>query len=294
MQILCLGCTGFVGSAVRERLLEAGHQLLVVSRTMPRTSHRRESYISFDSDWMEHLGKVDAIVNFAGEPIADSIWTDARQRMIRDSRAGLCHRILDRLSRVSKVPRVWVNASAVGFYGDRGDELLTEDQKAGTGFLASVCREWESPVEQASRLGIREVRLRLGNVLGPRGGVLPVWKKIFSYGLGGAWGTGLQYMPWVHRQDVAEVVSWALESKGKGPFNVVAPGIVMQHEFAETIARLLSCKIRFRTPAWALRALLWGRSELLLSSQHVVPQNLQNAGFRFRFPELEEALRDCL
>ena len=200
---------------------------------------------------------------------------------------------MDRLARYENRPRIWVNASAVGFYGDRGDERLTESSPAGQGFLASVCQEWEAEVMRAAKLGIREVRLRLGPVLGP-GGMLKSLQRVYAMHLGGTLGDGKQLFPWVHREDVARATQFALETPCSGAFNVVSPAIVTQQEFSQALAQVLHVSARVKVPAFMLRALLGGMSEMLLFSQRALPQQLEQNGFTFNHVDLKKCLEECV
>lgn len=294
MDILCIGCTGFLGNAVRRILYESGHQVWLVARSQPRAVRINEGVLPFDSDWMDSMSRVDAVVNLAGEPIAQWPWSPQRKHMILDSRVGLMHSIVDRLARQSQRPRIWINASAVGFYGDRGDEVLTECADAGHGFLADVAAQWESAVERLEKLEIREVRLRLGPIIGADGGMLQPLRKAFQFGLGGPLGSGHQHFPWVHKDDAARVVVWALENPIKGPVNVVAPGIVTQREFAQTLGQMMHRPNLLRAPTWALRFILGDFSELLLNSQNVHPRVLEQWRFSFTYPGLNSALQESL
>jgi len=292
MQILCVGCSGFIGKALRARLLGAGHVLIVVSR-QKQIPVQGETWVPFESDWMEHLRHVDAFINFAGESIAQWPYTQGRKALIRETRAGLCRRVVDRLARFEARPKIWINASAVGIYGDRGDESLPESAEYGASFLSSVCHEWEAEVIKASKLGVREVRLRLGVVLGP-GGVLAQLQKVYRLRLGGLLGNGVQYFPWVHRDDVVRSVLFALENPLDGAFNVVSPGIVTQGEFSKSMSKILGVFAVARVPAFVLRILLGDMSELLLSSQRAVPQNLTQSHFQFEHSDLEKTLAEFL
>lgn len=290
MDLLCLGCSGFVGSAVRKRLLASGHSLLLVSRNPPQDPQKQESWVSFESDWMDHLIRVDGIVNFAGEPIGGGLWTANRRRAIQESRAGICRKIVDRLGHMDQVPKIWINASAVGYYGDRGEEELTEESTAGSGFLAQVCQDWEAEVARSATLGIREVRLRLGVVLNPNGGILRSLAPIYRYGFGGALGTGMQYFPWISLEDVANVVDFSLQYPIRGPVNVVSPTMGRQIEFATVLAEHFGKKRGMSIPAWFLHLLPGQMHEILLYGQRAKPVQLQKFGFQFRKANWKQVL----
>lgn len=294
MRILCVGCTGFVGTAVRHVLCDAGHQLLVVSRYKNPSSHRYESWISYGSDWMDHLGKMDAVINLAGEPIAQILLTRGIRNSLRDSRVGINARIIQRLGRFDKLPGVWINASAVGIYGDRGEEILTEESAPGSGFLADLCKEWEVDVERSAQLGMREVRLRFGPVLG-RGGILAGLKHLARFHLGGRIGSGDQYLPWIALSDLVRSVLFVLENPMvQGASNVVSPGIVRQRQFAESMANVLNIPTQIPMPGLVANHLPGTLRELLVHSQRAIPDKLQKSGFNFVQTNLEECLQELL
>lgn len=290
MDLLCLGCSGFVGSAVRKRLLASGHSLLLVSRNPPQDPQKQESWVSFESDWMDHLIRVDGVVNFAGEPIAGGLWTANRRRAIQESRAGICRKIVDRLGHMDQVPKIWINASAVGYYGDRGEEELAEDSASGSGFLAHVCQDWEAEVARSAVLGVREVRLRLGAVLDANGGILRSLAPLYRHGFGGTLGTGRQYFPWISLEDVANVVDFTLQYPIRGPVNVVSPRTGTQMEFATAFAEVFGKKRGMSAPAWLLRLLPGQMHEILLYGQRAKPVQLQKFGFQFRKPDWKQVL----
>lgn len=291
MDLLCIGCTGFIGSPLRKALIRAGHHLRVVYHTnRPTSRHQNESWVSYDSDWLEHLDSIDGIINLAGESVADGLWTARRKNLIVDSRTGLCRRIVDRLGRNTHLPQVWINASAVGYYGDRGAETLNEDAEIGTGFLAQTCGVWESEVERACRLGVRTLNLRFGVVLAPGGGFMKRLEPLFQKGLGTILGSGDQYMSWIHRDDVVDCILFSLDSDLQGPVNVVAPNPVTQKEFALKLAQCYSKKARFRIPALWLKLGLGEAASLMLFSQKAVPRRLLDAGYLFHYAHIQDAL----
>lgn len=294
MEILCIGCTGFLGGAVRRILYESGMQVRVLTRSQLRAIRMNEGVVPFDSDWMAYLSQVDAVINLAGESISKWPWNAKRKSMILESRVGLMNAMVDRMAHSPKLPRIWVNASAVGFYGNRGEEMLAEDSAPGRGFLAEVAQQWEASVSRLAMLGIREVRLRFGPILGANGGMLPPMAKAFRLGLGGPVGNGAQYLPWVHLEDAAQAVVFALEHALHGPVNVVAPGIVRQKQFAERLGDQLRRPAFLPAPAWALRVVLGEFSSLLLDSQKAMPQVLKEYHFPFCYPELDDALEEAL
>jgi uncharacterized protein (TIGR01777 family) len=235
-----------------------------------------------------------ALVHLAGENVAAGRWTRARRDRISQSRLRGTRTLVDWLERRAQRPDVLVAASAVGYYGDRGDEALPEHAPPGSGFLADVCRRWEEESSRAEALGIRVVQLRLGLVLARGDGVLGRLEPIFRLGAGGPVGSGRQWFPWVHADDVVRGLEWAIEQpEARGAYNLVAPGIVRQREFARALGRALHRPALLPTPAFALRAAFGALAdEALLASQRAQPERLERAGFTFRFAELPRALDD--
>ncbi|MEM2493674.1 MAG: TIGR01777 family oxidoreductase [Nitrososphaerota archaeon] len=296
MKILITGATGFLGRRVCEVLSQAGHTLTAISRDPQRAKQRVPALTeAFRWDALgEALKGCDAIVHLAGETVAGR-WTNAKKKAIRDSRVVSTRNLVNALAPLSARPRVLISASAIGYYGDRGEEALTEDSSPGSDFLAQVCRDWESEAARAESFGIRVVRLRIGLVLGPGGGALQAMLPLFKLGLGGPMGSGNQFWSWVHRDDVAGAIAFALEREDlRGPINVTAPQPVRQREFARALGRVLRRPAILPAPAFALKIALGEFASELLSSKKVLPQRLQQVGYRFRFAELESALQEIL
>lgn len=296
MKILITGATGFLGRRVCEVLSQAGHTLIALSRDPTKAKQRVPALTeAFRWDALgEALKGCDAIVHLAGETVAGR-WTNAKKRAIRDSRVVSTRNLVNALAPLSARPRVLISASAIGYYGDRGEEALTEDSSPGSDFLSQVCRDWESEAARAESFGIRVVRLRIGLVLGPGGGALQAMLPLFKLGLGGPMGSGNQFWSWVHRDDVAGAIAFALEREDlRGPINMTAPQPVRQREFAQVLGRLLRRPAILPAPAFALKIALGEFASELLSSKKVLPQRLQQVGYRFRFAELESALQEIL
>lgn len=291
------GSNGFVGSFLGATLSGAG--LRVVGMLRPPSQPGTDS-LMWDPETGRveggALGELDAVVHLAGENLASRRWTDGRKRSIRASRVDATRRLCRFLAGLQRPPAVLVSASAVGYYGDRGSETVDEDSPPGEGFLASVCREWEAATEPARGAGIRVANLRLGMVLGPKGGALAQMLPAFRLGLGGPLGSGRQFVSWVSLEDVAGAVQHVLKSEElSGPVNVVAPAAVPQREFARCLGKALSRPSFLPVPSFVLR-LLFGEMarELLLSGARVHPARLLASGYRFRHPELEGAFRSLL
>ncbi|MGZ8450004.1 MAG: TIGR01777 family oxidoreductase [Candidatus Deferrimicrobiaceae bacterium] len=298
MRVAVSGSTGLVGSEVVASLSAAGHEVVRLVRRAPAQGEKAVRWDpgkgTIDSAGLEG---VDAVIHLAGENVVSGRWTAARKAAIRDSRVNGTRLLCDALAGLARPPKTLVCASAVGIYGDRGDELLTEESPPGTGFLTEVSREWEAASGPAARKGIRVVALRIGMVLSPNGGALSRMLPLFRIGLGGALGSGRQYMSWVVLDDLVGIVLHALRSgELRGPVNAVAPVPVTNREFTEALGKALSRPTLFPVPAFALR-LAVGREmadALLLASARVVPRRLEEAGHPFRCPELGAALQHLL
>jgi uncharacterized protein (TIGR01777 family) len=245
---------------------------------------------------LSRLEGVDAVIHLAGENIAAGRWTPQRKDEIRRSRVEGARRLSESLAKLSQRPKALVSASAIGFYGDRGDEILTEDSALGMDFLAQVCQEWEAATEPAARAGIRVVRLRFGMILSPMGGALRKMLLPFRLGAGGRMGSGAQYVSWIAIDDAIGAIHHAVGAESlHGPVNAVSSAPVTNAEFTRVLARVLSRPAIFPMPAFAARLAFGEMADaLLLASARVMPTRLQASGYRFRFPELEGALRHLL
>jgi hypothetical protein len=300
MKILVSGSTGFVGSALLPFLRAAGHEVVRLTRAGPGGTAAGEASVSWDPDGgrldAAAVAGFDAAVHLAGESIAAGRWNAAKKGRIRDSRVKGTRLLAETLARASHPPRVLACASAIGFYGDRGDAPLNEDSRPGTDFLATTCREWEAAADPAARHGIRVVHLRFGFILGKTGGGLRKMLPPFRLGLGGPLGDGRQYLSWVSIDDVLAAALHALHQDGlRGPVNVVAPNPVTNAEFTRILAAALSRPAFFPMPAFAARLAFGEMADaLLLASQRVEPARLLATGYRFRHPDLAPALRDIL
>ncbi len=297
LHILVTGSTGFVGSALVPFLAAGGHR---ITRLVRATPEHGIAEVQWDPEAgvvdTARLEGLDAVVHLAGENIATGRWTAEKKAKIRDSRVGGTRLLCDSLARLKQPPKVLACASAIGYYGDRGDELLTEESTSGTGFLAGICREWEAAAKPVVQKGIRVVHLRFGMVLSGAGGALARLLPPFKMGLGGVLGTGHQYVSWIALDDLLGVIAHALTTEAlQGPVNAVTPNSVTNQEFTRTLGRILSRFTLFSMPAVAAR-LTFGEiaDEVLLASQRVQPTRLLATGYCFRYPDLEGALRHSL
>ncbi len=296
MHIAVTGSRGLVGSALLPCLLAAGHRVTRLVRGVPAGADEAAWDPARGLTDASRLAGVHVVVHLAGANIAAGRWTPARKVEIRQSRVEGTRNLCEALGRLIPPPNVLVSASAVGFYGSRGAETLTEDDAGGRGFLADVCREWEAAVEPAARAGVRAVNLRFGMVLSPKGGALRKMLVPFKLGVAGRVGTGGQYVSWIALDDAVGAVAHTMQDDSlRGPVNAVAPGPVTNADFTRTLGRVLRRPTLIPMPALAARLLFGEMADtLLLASTRVMPARLQAAGYRFRLPELEGALRHLL
>jgi uncharacterized protein len=291
------GASGLIGAALIASLEAGGHRAIPLVRRAPRPG---EDALRWDpaSGTITPAGPsvADAIVHLAGDSVMGLRWTADKKRRIRESRTIATRLLVQTLTRLAKPPAVLVCASGVGYYGSRGDEVLSEESRPGTGFLADLAREWEAATATAIAQGIRVVNLRLGVVLSAHGGALAKMLPAFRLGLGGVIGDGAQWMSWIALDDVIGAIRHALTTDAlRGPLNVVAPAPVTNAEFTRTLGRALGRPTLLPLPAFAARLALGEMAdEMLLASQRAVPARLQASGYRFRYPALEDALRAVL
>jgi len=296
MRVLISGASGLIGSALREQLSRDGVETAALVRRVPingevhwNPSQRLDPAV---------LAGFDAVVHLAGKSIAGR-WTERFKQEVRDSRVQGTHTLASAAAeayRQTGRPRAFIAASAIGYYGDRDDELLTEASAPGRGFLPEICQEWEAAADPARDAGLRVAHMRIGVVLAKDGGALPPLLRPFRLGLGGRIGSGRQYWSWIALQDVVGAFTFALQNENlSGPLNVVAPNTARVAEFVRTLAHVLHRPAMLPLPAFAVRALLgeMGQS-LLLDSARVLPEKLQSAGYRFAFPKLRGALEAAL
>jgi uncharacterized protein (TIGR01777 family) len=295
LRVAVTGSHGLIGSVLVPFLTTGGHSAVRLVRARPKPDDVLWDPATGQLDGGS-LSGVDAVVHLAAESIAASRWTESHKRRIRESRVVGTRRLCETIARLDAPPHTLISASAVGFYGDRGDEQLTEDSSAGTGFLADLAGDWEAATEPARAAGIRVVELRLGVVLSPRGGALRTLLPPFRLGLGGRLGTGSQWMSWASIDDVIGAIHHVLMGDDiAGAVNLVAPEAVTNREFTETLGQVLGRPTLLPVPSSVLRIAIGGMAdEALLASARVVPVRLQQAGYRFRHPSLAHALSHVL
>ena len=297
MKLLMTGATGLVGKALCRSLKNEGHAIVALSRT-PDPARVPQADAVFA--WQPEAGMppaaafagVDGVIHLAGESVAARRWDDEHKRRVRDSRVLGTRHLVEAMQSLAAPPKVFISASAVGFYGDRGDEVLDEDSPPGRGFLSEVCVEWEREAQRAAEFGARVTLLRIGVVLSPQGGALAQMLPIFRLGLAGKLGNGRQWFPWIHLDDVVGIIRFTLEHSVSGPRNVAAPGIVTNAEFTDALAQALHRPAFFAAPAFGLKLVMGEMAAVVLASQRAVPQAALKAGYRFRYPELRPALAE--
>jgi uncharacterized protein len=297
MNILITGGTGFIGKELCKRLLQRGEQLTVLSR-QPETVGERcgDSVAGLGSLAALSAGDhFDAVINLAGEPIANARWTERRKRLLWESRVTLTEQLVDYFARAQVKPKVLISGSAVGFYGDCGDPLLDETSTYTDDFSHRLCAAWEQAALEANKEGVRVCTLRTGLVVGKNGGFLQRMLLPFKLGLGGRLGEGRQWMSWVHRSDLIRMIEYLLDSPGSsGVYNSTAPHPVTNREFTRTLAKVLKRPALLPVPAPVLKVALGELSVLLLGGQRVVPKRFLEEAFEFEFETLEPALTDVL
>jgi len=292
MKILIGGSHGLVGTALIKSLETEGHEIFRLVRHAPTSKTEVEWSPDRYSIALARIEGFDAVVNLAGESIAEGRWTDDKKRRIRESRVKGTKLLGDALANLAIPPKTFVCASAIGYYGNRGDELLTEASAAGDDFLAKVCAEWEDATALATEKGIRVVNARFGVILDTNGGALKKMLPPFRMGVGGKVGSGKQWMSWIALDDVVGGIQFALANDStKGPVNFVAPVPVTNAEFTKTLGSVLSRPTIFPIPAFAIKLLFGEMGEaLLLGGQRVAPERLVAEGYEFSYPQLEQAL----
>ena len=301
MRVFLTGGTGLVGRAIIPLLLDRGDEVLCLTRD---PSHAREVLPegteilggdpTMPGDWQDRLATCGGVVNLAGSPVADGLWTGRNKQRIRRSRLATTENIVTALAACDG-PMVLASASAVGYYGDRGENALGEASEPGSGFLARLALEWEHTALKAERENVRVVLLRIGIVLSQEGGALARMLPAFRRGLGGPLGNGKQYFPWIHIGDLARLIMFVLDNgEIQGPVNAMVPDPPRQKEFTAALGGALGKPAFMAVPGFVLQALMGEMAGMLLSSQRAVPNVLRAAGFKFKFGELEKALGDLI
>jgi uncharacterized protein len=308
MNILMTGATGLVGTAVVRAFTAEGHTIYRLTRAETSKTSAKVAGV-FDLPWNPSTGEigsggssapqlpaaVDAVINLAGAPVVGGRWTNERKALLRSSRVDTTRGLVSAITKMDKRPQVLISASAIGYYGNRGDEVVTENSAPGTDFLAELAKEWENEAVKAEKFGVRVVLLRFGIILAKQGGALPKMMLPFKYGLGGKLGSGRQWTSWIALQDVVAIIEAALRSDSwKGPVNLVAPQAMRNSDFTKSLAKVMHRPAIFAAPAFALRLAMGEMADTLLGGVRVAPQALEQHGYRFLHANLEEALKAIL
>jgi uncharacterized protein (TIGR01777 family) len=309
MNILMTGASGLVGTALVKTLTAEGHTIYRLTRAGSSEQSAKVSGV-FDLPWNPGSGEIsgsldsnsvqapancDAVVNLAGAPVVGVRWTKERKEILRSSRVDTTHGLVNAIAKMDKRPRVLISASAIGYYGNRGDDPVTEKSDPGTDFLADLAKDWENEAVKAEELGVRVVLLRFGIILAKQGGALPQMMLPFRFGLGGKLGSGRQWTSWITLEDVVAIIRVALRSDSwKGPVNLVAPGAVRNSDFTRALAKVMHRPAIFAAPAFALRLAMGEMAETLLGGVRVQPQVLEQHSYQFLHADVEEALKAIL
>jgi uncharacterized protein len=297
MKCIVSGGRGFIGSKLVDSLVKHDHEVAVWSRRPALETRAAVSSFFWDplkgEPQEESLNRFDAVIHLAGETVAQR-WTDDAKRKIRESRVLGTRRLISAIAKVPHKPAALICASAVGFYGSRGDERLTEDSAGGSGFLAELCREWEEEADAATALGLRVAKVRIGVVLGKEGGALPIMLPPFKLFAGASFGSGRQWTPWIHVDDLVEMFRYAVENQVSGVLNGTSPNPVTNSQFSSELGKVLHRPAFLKIPEFALKAMLGEMSQALLGSIRAYPAAAQALGFQWRHTQLGEALRNLL
>lgn len=291
MNILITGGRGFIGKPLCRELVSSGHNVLITTR---RNSTSKDM-LTWDTKTLlpsDIISNIDAVINLAGESIASGRWTKKRKELILSSRINTTRALVESMQNANPKPKILISASAIGYYGPHGDEYVTEDTPSGTDFIAGVCKTWEAEALKAQKLGLRVVLLRIGVVLEADGGALTRMVIPFKFFLGGPVGTGKQWFSWIHRDDVVGIIKYSLENESiSGPVNLTAPEPVTNKEFSSALGEALGRPSCFAVPGFIVKLTLGELGGVLLTGQRVLPEKALKAGYQFKYPEVNGALR---
>ncbi|EMO7863043.1 TIGR01777 family protein [Citrobacter amalonaticus] len=296
MKILVTGGTGLIGGHLVPRLQELGHQVTVLTRHRDTAREKLNDRVTlWDSlEDKQNLDGFDAVINLAGEPIADKRWTTEQKDRLCQSRWRITQKLADLINASETPPSVLISGSATGYYGDLGEVVVTEEEPPHNEFTHKLCTRWEQIACEAQSDKTRVCLLRTGVVLAPKGGILGKMVPPFRLGLGGPIGNGRQYLAWIHIDDMVNAILWLLDNDLRGPFNMVSPYPVRNEQFAHALGHALQRPAILRVPATVIRLLMGESSVLVLGGQRALPKRLEAAGFPFRWYDLEEALSDVV
>ena len=301
-KIIITGATGFIGKKLSRALIERGEQLTIFTQSIRKgkiETPNAYEYVKWDyrspREWEKHLEGKDAVIHLAGANLFGRRWNKEYKKRIMESREISTRNLVKAISKAEKKPSVFISSSAVGYYGDSGDSILTEGSPYGADFLASVCRRWESASADVEKLGVRRVSIRTGLILSTKEGALKKMLVPFKLFVGGSLGDGKQWFPWVHIDDIIGIYLYALDNDNlKGPINAAAPNPVRMKEFTRTLGKILRRPSIFSVPEFVLRVVLGEFAYAVTSSLNVIPQKLKDINYKFKYERLEDALRDLL
>lgn len=301
MRVIITGGTGLIGKALTELLSSDGHEIIVLTRnpknnaTLPKGAQQVQWDAATSEGWDYYADGADAIINLAGEGIADGRWSEERKRRIYASRVNAGKAVMQAISNATNKPKVLIQSSAVGYYGPHHDEVLTEGAGPGSDFLAQLCFDWEASTAEAENLGVRRAVIRTGIVLSNNGGAWPRIVLPFKLFAGGPIGSGKQYWPWIHLDDEVKAIRFLIDTeKASGVYNLSAPTPLSNKEFSNTLGKVMGRPALFPVPTIALKIAFGEMSTVLLDGQRAVPQHLQADGYTFKYPTAEAAFRDLI
>jgi uncharacterized protein (TIGR01777 family) len=297
MKILITGASGLIGKALQESFTQEGHELLLASRKEPRNANEIKWDIDNGFADASKLVGVDAVVHLAGENVSGGLrWSDEKKKAIRDSRIFGTRSVVDAMAAMTVKPKVFIASSAIGFYGDRADEIMTETSSPGTTFLSDVSTAWEAESRRAEDSGIRTVLLRTGIVLAKDGGALAAMLTPFKFGVGGVVGSGKQWMSWISLDDMVGIINFAIEHENvRGAVNAVAPTPVTNEEFTKALGDVLYRPTFLPLPAFAVNMVFGEMGDaLLLASTRVIPKRIEEAGYKFQYTDIREAIEHAV
>lgn len=297
-QILITGGTGFIGGYLCEELTRRGHFLTIITRSPNKYQEeeaRNQQYISWDDDLTEQMEKTDIVINLAGENLFGQRWSDDVKDKLYNSRIEGTRKLVQALKDAENRPGLFISASGVNYYKTKGDELIDESGEAGDDFLAEICIDWEKEARMAEKLQVRTAIPRIAPVLQDGGGMIDKMKLPFMLFAGGPIGSGRQYVPWIHMEDMIRAIIYPMENPDfEGPYNACSPDLVTMNELAKTLGKVMNRPSFFRVPEFALKLVLGEAAAPVLGSLKVQPKKLQKSGFQFHFEDLEEAIADIL
>lgn len=291
MKVLITGGTGFIGRALSRELRISGYNVIVSTRRKT-DSKEKLTWVPPELIPPETISNIDAVINLAGESIAEGKWTKERKERILSSRVATTRALVQSIQNASTRPKVLISASAVGYYGPRADNIITEDSSPGSDFLAEVCKAWEAEALKIQESGVRVVIVRFGTVLESDGGALPKMARPFKFFAGGPIGSGRQWFSWIHRDDLTGIIKYALENEAvSGPINTTAPQPVTNKEFSTALGKSLGRPSWLPVPGFVLKIAFGELGGMLLTGQRVIPKKITEAGYQFKYPDIDRALR---